>query len=137
MGTRDIVHSCRALAQLVKGLEIDTLVPPKKEKGRERKKTPKKKEIILRTNEWQASRIWAVERGDGGQSEDLGCVESPSNVHLHTPATYWTRRGSAVQGTGQHVSGEKLVFVFHNSFLDINLADKAEVGTRKPGESLW
>lgn len=53
------------------------------------------------------------------------------------PSHLLDQKRLSVQGAGQHVSGEKLVFVFHNSFLDINLADKAEVGTRKPGESLW
>lgn len=49
MGARDIVHSCRALAQLVKGPEIDTLVPPKKEKGRGKKerKHPRRKRLSL------------------------------------------------------------------------------------------
>lgn len=138
LGARDIVHSCRVLAQLVKGPEIDTLVPPQKEKGREREKAPKKKEIILRANERQVSRIWAVKRGDEGQSEDLGCLESPSSVHLHTPATYCPRRGSVVQGTGQHVSREKLVFVFHNSFFSRHKPWRQSWGGyQEVGELLW
>lgn len=40
-------------------------------------------------------------------------------------------------GTGQHILGEKLVFVFHNYFPNTSLLGKAEVGTRKPGQFLW
>ena len=48
VGARDIVHSCRALAQLVKGPEIDTLVPPKKKKKEEKeRKHPRRKRLSL------------------------------------------------------------------------------------------
>lgn len=47
MGARDIVHSCRVLAQLVKGPEIDTLVPLKKEKEEKVRKHPRRSRLSL------------------------------------------------------------------------------------------